>query len=298
MKLGTSTLEDLSLQAEKLDSIENTIEGIHAKMDKSDRLLRGIESLPAYIGQSLKKQKERRVKLIKEDRSVKVGKGKDPTMDIEILCKKADDSLWEAILVFGSEGITCINPNTDVLIDKAYSYKYSEVAAVVLRARPEHADLRFFTETGKERFRFMSSYLQIVANEIILRTKSDQVQVIFEPGSNKFDYGRARISVQPPNNRDTGATGGFFRKENQIKTSSLLSENASEETRQALNEVDKNLDDIFDVLGDLHQVGKAIGEEVDRSNEQLGRINTRVDEAHTRVQNTNNRMDKIIKDNS
>lgn len=56
--------------AEKLDNIENTIEGIHAKIDKSERLLRGIESLPAYIGQSLRKQKERRVKLIKEDRSV------------------------------------------------------------------------------------------------------------------------------------------------------------------------------------------------------------------------------------
>jgi hypothetical protein len=78
--------------------------------------------------------------------------------------------------------------------------------------------------------------------------------------------------VQPPLNREAGATatGGFFRsssssfseafiyfgallyfetrKENQIKTSSLLSENASEETKQALNEVDKNLDDIYDVL--------------------------------------------------
>jgi hypothetical protein len=44
--------------------------------------------------------------------------------------------------VFGSDGFTCINPNTDLLIDPTYSYKYSEVAAVVMRARPEHADVR------------------------------------------------------------------------------------------------------------------------------------------------------------
>jgi len=56
---------------EKIDSIENSLEGINAKLDKGDRLLRGIESLPAYIGQSLKKQKPRRLKLIAADRSVR-----------------------------------------------------------------------------------------------------------------------------------------------------------------------------------------------------------------------------------
>jgi hypothetical protein len=42
--------------------------------------------------------------------------------------------------------------------------------------------------------------------------------------------------------------GGFFRKENQIKTSSLLSHNASQETRDALDAVDKDLDVISDIL--------------------------------------------------
>jgi hypothetical protein len=55
------------------------------------------------------------------------------------------------------------------------------------------------------------------------------------------------VSATPPlSNREGG--GGFFRRENQIKTSSLLSKNASQETRDALNEVDKDLDDIADIL--------------------------------------------------
>lgn len=70
LQIGSGTLQTLAVQAEQLDRIENTVEMMHAKLDKTDRLLRGIESLPAYIGQAMKKAKPRRVKWIQADRSV------------------------------------------------------------------------------------------------------------------------------------------------------------------------------------------------------------------------------------
>lgn len=42
---------------ETLDRIESNLNNIHYNLDKSDRLLRGIESLPAYIGNAMKKKK-------------------------------------------------------------------------------------------------------------------------------------------------------------------------------------------------------------------------------------------------
>lgn len=210
---GSETLTELSRQAEQLDRIENTIEGIHGKLDRADELLRGIESLPAYIGQSLRKSKPRRVKRIEADRKIVVKKGAAPTMDIEILCKLPNDSLVEALLSFGEHGVSCLDPETEDLLDPRYYYKYTDISAFLVRTRHEHADLRFFPDTGLERFRMMSSYLQIITNELILRTVKGQIQVIFEPGARKFGYGRPRISVQPPPSRESkqGAGTGFFR---------------------------------------------------------------------------------------
>lgn len=109
----------------------------------------------------------------------------------------------------------------------------------------------------------MSSYNQIIVNELILRTAKDQVTVIFEPRSHPFPFGRPRISLAPLTSRDQVNAGGFFRhgtflfsifsshilrKDAQFKMSSLLTENASEETRKALDEADQDLDEIAGLL--------------------------------------------------
>eukprot|EP01128_Nolandella_sp_AFSM9_P011730 TRINITY_DN8659_c0_g1_i1.p1 TRINITY_DN8659_c0_g1~~TRINITY_DN8659_c0_g1_i1.p1 ORF type:complete len:574 (-),score=121.68 TRINITY_DN8659_c0_g1_i1:37-1605(-) len=296
LQTGSETLVELSRQADQLDQIENTIEGIHGKLDYADRLLRGIESLPAYIGQNLGKSKPLRVKRIVADRKLNVKKGAAPTMDVEILCKLPNDSLVEAILSFGGNGVSCLNPETEDLLLPQHFYKYSDISAIVLRARHEHCDLRFFPDTKMDRFRMMSSYLQIIVNEFILRTPKGQIQVIFEPGAHKFGFGRARISVQPPLHRDakSGAGSGFFRRENQIKTSSLLGAEASLETREALDEADKDLDAISGILGQLVDVGVTMGDEIDRQTDQLDRINKRVDDGNARLKKDINRMDRVI----
>lgn len=53
--MGTSTLAELTIQAEQIDRIENNVEKIHNNVDKANRLLKGIESLPGAIGNALSK---------------------------------------------------------------------------------------------------------------------------------------------------------------------------------------------------------------------------------------------------
>lgn len=52
-------------------------------------------------------------------------------------------SVVEAILVIGSDGFKCINPENDQLLVPEYSYKYSEISVLLLRVRPEHMDIRY-----------------------------------------------------------------------------------------------------------------------------------------------------------
>lgn len=58
----------------------------------------------------------------------------------------------------------------------------------------------------------MSSYNQIIINEIMLRApNNEQITIIFEPRAHVFPYGKPRISVQPTVTRETASTGGFVR---------------------------------------------------------------------------------------
>jgi hypothetical protein len=290
-RLGAENLAILSTQAEQIDRIDNTLDSIHSKLDRSEKLMRDIESLPAYIGSTFSKKSKRKI-MAPQDRNISVKKGKSPPMDIEILCKMSDDSLVPAVLSFDEDFFSCIDPIADKVINKC-KYLYTEIADIVMRCRPEHADIRF--TGGKERFRMMSSYLQIITNELFLRSKEakHEVQVIFEPQSITFDFGNPRVSATPPLQNREG--GGFFRKENQIKTSALLSSHASQETREALDAVDKDLDDISDILFNISDQANATAMELDRQNEQLRRINAKGAAADSRTNGLNGRLDKQLK---
>jgi hypothetical protein len=123
-----------------------------------------------------------------------------------------------SILSFDEDFFSCIDHTTDKLVS-GHKYLYTEVADIVMRVRPEHADIRYWPVfclliclffilfdveadliirfNGKERFRMMSSYLQIITNELVLRSKESnhEIQVIFEPQSRKFDV--YRIYLHP-----------------------------------------------------------------------------------------------------
>jgi hypothetical protein len=57
-EMGAATLLELQSQAEQIDRIEGNVERIHSRLNETNTLLRGIESLPAYIGNKFKKDKK------------------------------------------------------------------------------------------------------------------------------------------------------------------------------------------------------------------------------------------------
>ena len=121
---------------------------------------------------------------------ITVTKGEQP-IDIEILCKNADDScayfscfilykkstntctVTPALLRLFSDWFTCIDINSGKPLQPEYVWSYNDVESVVMRSRPEHADIRF--KPPRNRFRLMSSYLQAMTNELVLRTPRKQV---------------------------------------------------------------------------------------------------------------------------
>lgn len=94
-----------------------------------------------------------------------------------------------AVLALDEDSISCINPTNNELLHPTFKYFLADIESIWVRARPEHADIRFLERTNKPRFRFMSSYLQIITNELILRGKDSNatIDVVFEPGVLKFD---------------------------------------------------------------------------------------------------------------
>eukprot|EP01127_Copromyxa_protea_P002557 TRINITY_DN1245_c0_g1_i2.p1 TRINITY_DN1245_c0_g1~~TRINITY_DN1245_c0_g1_i2.p1 ORF type:complete len:455 (-),score=67.76 TRINITY_DN1245_c0_g1_i2:108-1472(-) len=292
---ANNLLVTLAEQAEQIDRIEGSLDRVHFKMDKAERLLRDIESLPAYIGSAIYTKANKRQIHEPRDRKIAVMKGKSPPIDIEILCKMPDDSLVPAILALDEDSISCINPVTNSLIHPTFKYFFADIQSIWIRARPEHADIRFVERINRPRFRFMSSYIQIITNELILRAKDigTSLDVVFEPGAQKFDYGNARISATPPVSRDSNST--FVRFEGLVKTSSLLSANAPQQVKDDLKQVDDDLDAIFNHLQNINIRTDVIVTETVRQNEQLSKINEKMETAEERLQSANGRLDRRLK---
>eukprot|EP01126_Amoeba_proteus_P064609 TRINITY_DN9068_c0_g1_i1.p1 TRINITY_DN9068_c0_g1~~TRINITY_DN9068_c0_g1_i1.p1 ORF type:complete len:542 (-),score=102.42 TRINITY_DN9068_c0_g1_i1:36-1661(-) len=250
-RTASDTLTILAEQGEQIDRIEAGLDRIHFKLDRGERLLRDIESLPAYLGNSLWEKSNKRKILTPAQRNLAVKKGKSPPMDIEILCKMPDDSLVPAILSLEEDCFLCINPHTNELLQPGFKCYFVEMAGVLIRVRPSHADIRFVQKPGappRERFRFMSSYLQVIVNELYLRSKegNHQIQVCFEPGATTFQYADPRISAT--STRATRNENATFVRKGQLTVAGLIS-NASPQAKSALEEVDKDLDQISSILG-------------------------------------------------
>jgi hypothetical protein len=98
--MGTSTLTELTLQAEQLDRIENNVEQIHSNLDRSNRILRGIESFGGAISNSVTKDTTSNfVPGQFKDRTLEIKKD-IPPLDFNILEKLNNDHLQPAIMRF------------------------------------------------------------------------------------------------------------------------------------------------------------------------------------------------------
>lgn len=164
-------------------------------------------------------------------------------------------------------------------------------------------DVRF--KNGLERFRLMSSYLQVITNEMVLRLKESQgdqqtatINVQFEPGVKQFEYGDARISVQPTRVRDAsagqGGGPGFYRKDASKSASQLLSNNASQKVRDDLDLTDQHLDEISRVVDGVGDMAVTMNDTLGRQQIQIERIDLLADDASIRIQKSNKRIDKLL----
>jgi len=108
--IGSTTLVAMKEQAETIDRIENDVESIHHNLEQSDKLLKGIESVPYSIRNAFSKDQpsfERKF----VDRTLEVKK-EYPPADYDILEKQPNDHLEPAILRFTEDKFMILNPKT------------------------------------------------------------------------------------------------------------------------------------------------------------------------------------------
>lgn len=142
------------------------------------------------------------------------------------------------------------------------------------------------------RFRLCSSYLQGIVNEIVLRSPpSKKIQVIFEPGTRKFAYGHPALSSIPANRNRGNEANGFARRAPQTQN---LFKDAPQQVQTQINEQEKDLDDISNILSDITSIAETMGSELDRQNEQIDRVTNRVDLANEKLYQTNKRIDRLL----
>jgi len=296
--LQNQTAETLTRQGEQLNRIGQKIDGIENSLDRAHHLLRGVESCRYYVfGTQKNKNAPAREQALK-NKTASAAPGAPPAIELDILFKKQDDSVLPAILLLDEKSFSCIEPRSGKLIDKNTQWQYSQIEQLIMRARHEHMDVRFKgTGPPKERrLRLMSSYLQVLTNQLWSRaTKAGNagIKVEFEPLVRKFDYKDERVLFVPPSSREAAAGGasGFVR--NAPKVSSMLSD-SSAQTQQDMDYVENNLDQVLQLTKGMNQRGQQMNEQLARQNEVLNNYNQRVDGAISRTSEMNGRLDHQI----
>jgi len=303
-QMQNAALEQVVYQGEQLDRIEGHLDNMSHNLKKADHAMKGIESLGYYMfGGKNKKFSQKREQALK-DRSLKLPKERPPLFEIELLYKKVDDSLVPAMLVLEDEFFKVINPENDTLIDKGTKYPYKDIIQILLRARHEHMDIRF--PNGKKdpsgRLRIMSSYLQVITNQLFMRCKAlgHTPHIIFEPGVRQFNYQDERVSKIPPVGRPSvagekgnGSQNAFVRP-NTTRTADLLSD-SPQETRDDMARVENQLDEVHRLAKGITAKAHVMNDELDRQNEQLDRLDGKVEDVTAKTKDLNKRMDKQLK---
>jgi len=257
-----------------------------------------IESIGGSIANSMsngKSPKDAALHYI--DRTIVVEK-EDIPADIDILWKLPNDALQPSLLRFMNEKFMCVNLTTKQ-VEKDHTFNYNQIDQIVIRARPFHLDVRFHGKTP--RFRLMSSYIQAIVNEFVLKSKSippgplGYLRIIFEPGIKKFSFGSPAINLPTSSSSNTTRKAAFFRQGAQPQNTVFIQKmDVDQETKNQLLEQEKDLDQISNLLGDLHSMGVTMGTEIERQSEQLDKVTTRVDHANDRMNKSNKRVGDLL----
>jgi hypothetical protein len=223
-----------------------------------------------------------------------------PTAQYEILFKHPDDSLSPAILHFG-QGWYCSDPEGKKnLGDRQFAF--ADVDEVVVRARPQHLDVRFKGPRDKgNRIRLYTSELQLICNEFFCRCLamlSTPCKVVFESGVRRFEFGAGAVCRGDPNNvrdrlqlnREKALAMLKAKQASKHQTSTLISD---AESRSQMQEVERDIDEASVLIGEMKSQAEAMGPEIQRSTEQLRRIDNKAEHAQARIDRDNKRINKV-----
>lgn len=274
-------------QARSIDRMDRSLLEADDNVKKGQRQMRGVESIGGQVVNLVQSPFQRKLGAYEAPDRDSGSQDSENYYDVPILAKHPNDSLQPSVLRFGDThfvAVDCEDPALPQL--RTYKYNYPDVCSVVLRARPYHLDIRFHGE--QPRFRCMSSYVQMIANELFLRTRdarsssSKGCDVVFEPGVRVFGYGDPLLrtyaleSALDEAHFDAGEKA-LFRARRFQKTTEEVVTKADPKTRSDLDKVDENLAKIQERMSQVYKTTEDIHDEGVRQVEQLRGINKKAD---------------------
>lgn len=272
-RMGLATLEELSEQRKVIDRLEHTTLNIHANLDKSQRVVTGLASFGGGLKNLVTRDRTRMnnpaFKYLERD--IHLRERAPDIIELSILLKHPDDTLTPAVIRFSPKTFEVYDPVTK---GHRQHWHYTQIDAIVLRARPLHLDVRFPGEAP--RFRMMTSHGQAITNELFLRSLnvSHEPEVVFEPNAMPFGYGSYRLSLSPSDGHydpDNPFTAGGAQVVVKGKASDLL-HGTDQGTKDAFDQLDRNVDIVSDITADLKIIAQGIGQEVEESTDHIRRV--------------------------
>lgn len=260
---GIDMISELNNQGQRLEKIDDRTNQIHCNLDRGERLIKNIESPLAHF---LDKHSESKTKLKHTD--LKWEKERE-AQKINILLKQEDNDLIDSCIYFDHDKV-CIN---------AISWNYGDVRCIIIRSRPLHADICF--KDNMQRIRLMSSYLQIIVNELVLR--GDPL-VLFEPNAQVFEYGMSDLTVVENKCGIICTT---------VRLSDILSDDIDVETKYNVDIAEEKLAQVYQIASDLEYIADQIGSGVETHISHLEDISNKIDSAGDRIQIQTQKVKKI-----
>jgi hypothetical protein len=341
-QVGAGTLQKLSEQGEQLERADAGLDRIEAELKHGDRIVKGM-TISGAIANKLSAAPTAASASAPQRKATAGDVAASDALDVEVLLKRPDDSLVPAILRIFKERFAFFNPDrrAQLLPDTGYEdseWQLATVSRCVMRARHLHMDVVLKGGEGdasvaapaahddedfhvlphdkrKMRVRVMSSYLQVIANELVRQTRlvtGKACAVEFEPGVKHFDLDSPLISNGPgswrplPRGADdaalAAAAGISFQRttsagrklnERALETAPKLV-TADEATQRALLEQEAHLHAISDGIGRLKQIGTVMGSELERQNDLLSDMIDKTDDVNAHVKSSTARVNNLL----
>lgn len=115
------------------------------------------------------------------------------------------------------------------------------------------------------------------------RTKNFEKSEGYKKAFNKSDGSKGGVISQQPgsfHNRGAASSGGYIQR-------------VTDDDRE--DEMDENLGQVANIVGNLKSMAVDMGTELDTQNKQLDRINVKAEANDNRIQNANDRAKKILR---